>query len=152
MKIVKFLKGKGVKFHEMKHAVAFTAQEIAAEQHIPGRMMVKAVVVKADGEFFLAVLPAIFNVDFAKLKNLLDVGKVTLATEAEMEKLFPDTEIGAEAPFGEPYGLKTVVDEHLAESDNIVFQGGDHATTIQMGYDDYIDVADATIGRFGQHV
>ncbi len=152
MKIVKFLKEKGVKFQEMKHAVAFTAQEIAAEQHIPGRMMVKTVVVKAGGEFFLAVLPAIFNVDFAKLKKLLDVGKVTLATEAEMEKLFPDTEIGAEAPFGGSYGLKTVVDEHLAESDDIVFQGGDHATTIQMSYDDYIDVADATTGRFGQHV
>lgn len=152
MKIVEFLKKKGVKFQEMQHAVAFTAQEIAAEQHIPGRMMVKAVVVKADGEFFLAVLPAIFNVDFAKLKKLLDVGKVTLATEAEMEELFPDTEIGAEAPFGGPYGLKTVVDEHLAESDDIVFQGGDHATTIQMNYDDYIDVADAITGRFGQHV
>lgn len=152
MKIPKFLKEKGVAFKKLKHPVAFTAQEIAAEQHVPGRMMVKTVVVKADQEYYLAVLPAIFNVDFAKLKKVLGAKSVTLATEAEMEKLFPDTEIGAEAPFGEPYGLKTVVDEHLAESDDIVFQGGDHATTIRMKYDDYIKIADAAMGQFGRHI
>jgi len=152
MKVEKFLKEKGVSFKKSKHSVAFTAQEIAAEQHVPGRMMVKTVVVKAGDEHCLLVLPAIFNVDFAKLKKLLSVKSVALATEAEMEKLFPDTEIGAEAPFGEPYGLRTVVEEHLAESDDIVFQAGDHATTIQMKYDDYIEIADATTGRFGQHI
>jgi Ala-tRNA(Pro) deacylase len=152
MKVDEFLNQKGVKFARMKHPVAFTAQEIAAEQHVPGRMMVKTVVVKADEHFYLAVLPAVYSVDFAKLKKLLGAKSVTLATEAEMEKLFPDAEVGAEAPFGEPYGIKTVVDEHLAESDEIVFQAGDHATTIQINYEDYVSVADAVTGRFGQHI
>lgn len=153
MKIDEFLKEKGVQFSRMKHPVAFTAQETAAEAHVPGRMMVKTVVVKADDRSYLVVLPAIFNIDFAKLKKLLGAtGPVTLATEAEMEKLFPDAEVGAEAPFGEPYGLKTVIDEHLAECDHIVFQAGDHATTIQLNYEDYVSVADATTGRFGQHI
>jgi Ala-tRNA(Pro) deacylase len=152
MDIESFLKEKGVPFVRLKHPAAFTAQEIAAEQHVPGRSMVKTVVVKADGGFYLAVLPAIYNIDFAKLKNLLGAKSVTLATEAEMEKLFPDAEVGAEAPFGEPYGLKTVVDEHLAESDEIVFQAGDHSTTIQLKYDDYVNAADADTGRFGQHI
>lgn len=152
MKVEKFLKEKGVKFKKMKHAVAFTAQEIAAEQHVPGRMMVKTVVVKADADYHLVVLPAVFSVDFAQLKKVLGAKSVTLATEAEMEKLFPDVEIGAESPFGEPYGLKTVVDEHLAESEEIVFQGGDHATTVRMKYDDYITIADAVTGRFGRHI
>ena len=152
MNIDAFLKEKGVKFSRLKHPVAFTAQEIAAEQHIPGRMMVKTVVVKGDDQFYLAVLPAIYSVDFAKLKKLLGAKSVTLATEAEMEKLFPDSEVGAEAPFGEPYGIKTLVDEHLAESDEIVFQAGDHATTIQINYEDYLKVANATSGRFGQHI
>jgi Ala-tRNA(Pro) deacylase len=152
MKVDAFLKEKGVKFTRMKHPVAFTAQEIAAEQHVPGRMMVKTVVVKADEQFYLAVLPAIYSVDFAKLKKILGAKSVTLATEAEMEKLFPDAEVGAEAPFGEPYGLKTVVDEHLVDSDEIVFQAGDHASTVQIGCEDYLRVAGGIIGRFGQHI
>ena len=152
MKVDEFLKEKGIQFRKMKHPVAFTAQEIAAEQHVPGQMMVKTVVVKADDQFYLVVLPAVYSVDFAKLKKLLGAASVTLATEAEMEGLFPDAEVGAEAPFGEPYGLKTVVDEHLAESEEIVFQAGDHATTIQLKYDDYVEAADAVTGRFGQHI
>ncbi len=152
MKIEEFLKKKGITFRKMKHPVAFTAQQIAAEQHVPGRMMVKTVIVKGDGQYYLAVLPAIYNIDFARLKNLLSAESVTLATEDEMQGLFPDAEVGAEAPFGEIYGLKTVVDEHLSESDQIVFQAGDHTTTMQIDYDDYVEAADAVTGRFGQHI
>ena len=98
--------------------------------------------------------PLDFN-DRARLKPVAKVLKVEITNVirlTEMEKLFPDMEIGAEPPFGEPYGLKTVVDEHLAESEEIVFQGGDHATTVQMKYDDYIRIADAVTGRFGRHI
>ena len=152
MKIEEFLKGKGIQYKKFKHPVAFTAQQIAAEQHVPGRMMIKTVVVKGDDKYYLAVLPAVYSVDFPMLTKLLDVQTLTLATESEMEGLFPDAEVGAEAPFGELYGLKTIVDERLADCDDIVFQAGDHSTTIKIRYDDYVEFVDAVHGRFGQHI
>ena len=152
MDVAKYLEEKGVRFEVMHHPVAFTAQTVAAEQHVPGRMMIKAVVVKTDGKYVLAVLPSIYSVDFTKLKKVLAAKNVTLATEQEMAKLFPDCDVGAEPPLGELYGLPTVVEDHLATTEEVVFQAGTHTETIRMSYADFIALTDAMRGSFGQHI
>lgn len=152
MDVAKYLKDKGVQFQELHHPVAFTAQQVAAEQHVPGRMMVKAVVVKVDNKYSLVVLPAIYNVDFQRLKKVLGAKNVSLATEQEMSKLFPDCEVGAEPPFGELYGVPTVVEEHLTSCSEIVFQAGSHTQTMKISYGDFVKLTDAKVGAFGQHI
>ena len=53
-----YLDEHGVKFVTISHSPAFTAQEIAASAHVPGKEMAKTVMVKLDGELVMAVLPA----------------------------------------------------------------------------------------------
>jgi Ala-tRNA(Pro) deacylase len=53
-----FLDENGVKYVTISHSMAFTAQEIAASAHIPGKELAKTVMVKIDGEMAMVVLPA----------------------------------------------------------------------------------------------
>lgn len=51
------------------HPQAFTAQEIAATQHISGKEMAKVVILKVNGSFVMVVLPSNRMVSFEKVKD-----------------------------------------------------------------------------------
>ena len=53
-----FLDENHVKYVTMIHSKAYTAQEVAAACHIPGRIFAKTVILKIDGKYSMAVLPA----------------------------------------------------------------------------------------------
>jgi Ala-tRNA(Pro) deacylase len=152
MDIISYLMQQKVEFEHLRHAEKFTAQEIAAAQHVPGRDMVKAVLIKADGKFILAVLPAIFKINLVKLKDYLGAQKLELAGEDEMRKVFADVDVGAEPPFGNLYNVETVVDHHLTTEAKIVFQAGTHTDTVRMRYADYEKLVKPRVARFGDHI
>lgn len=137
MKIDQYLRQNGVGFEHHTHSEAYTAQELAAEEHVSGHNVAKAVVVNADGRYVLCALPAPRKLDLQKVSELVGARECRLAEEREMAKIFPDVEIGAEPPFGHLYNLPTLVDEHLAEDDWIVFSAGSHRDAISMRYEDY---------------
>lgn len=146
------LDGAKVRYTVAKHPVAYTAQEIAAAQHVPGRQLAKSVLVTTDRGPVLAVLPAIELIDFKKLKALLGVKQLRLGKEADIKQHFPDVEVGAMSPFGNLYGVPVVVDQQLGESVEIVFNGGSHTETIKMPYRDFATLVKPKSGAFGQSV
>ena len=152
MDIIAWLKRERVKFEHQRHEEVFTAQEVAQKQHVPGREMVKAVLVKTDRGFALAVLPSIQRIDFAKLAKALGAKSATLASEEEMALVFPDVEIGAEPPFGNLYNVPTVVEERLAKEPEVVFQAGTHTDTVKMAYAEYERLAKPVVGQFGDPI
>src|SRR3972149_4891453 len=95
-----FLDEHHVRYVTMGHSPAYTAQEIAAATHIPGRALAKTVMVKVDGRMTMVVLPAADKIDLRLLKKMLGASKAELATEAEFKESFPDCEIGAMPPAG----------------------------------------------------
>ena len=152
MKIQEYLKEHGVSFETRRHPPAYTAQEVAAEEHVSGNELAKAVAIKADKGFALCVLPASYKLDMKKVAQATKMKKVRLADETEMAKLFPDTEVGAEPPFGNLYDLPTLVDEHLAEDKEIVFQAGTHRDAIRMTYADYAELAHPLVADLAVHL
>jgi len=152
MDIQKILREAKVKFEVQEHPPAYTAQEMAAQAHVTGDKVAKPVVVQADEQRYLCVLPASYKVDMAKLKKVLKAKKCRLVPEAEMAKIFPDIELGAEGPFGKPYGLPTLVDEHLTACDTITFAAGSHRHAIRMSYEDYARLAEPTVADFSVHL
>lgn len=151
-KIKEFLEGKGISFEVMEHAPAYTAMEIAGSQHVPGKEMVKSVIVKTDGEFVMCVLPAIHMIDFEKLANATGATDIQLAEESEIASLFPDYELGAEPPFGQLYGLKVIADKLLEEDESIVFNAGTHTDVIRIGFKDYKSAVNPTFADIGTHI
>ena len=88
-KLKKYLDSNKVKYKALKHKLAYTAQEIAAAQEVPGKQVVKSVLVKAGDKFVLAVLPAIHLIDAKKLKTVLKCKSIKIATEKDIEKVIP---------------------------------------------------------------
>jgi Ala-tRNA(Pro) deacylase len=137
MKAEAFLKEHGVRFQTHEHAVVYTAQEVAAQEHVSGHALAKSVLVRADDRFVLCVLPASRKLDLNKVGHALGAKRVSLADEQEMAERFPDIEVGAESPLGSIYSLPTLVDEHLARVREITFQADTHRQVIRMTYADY---------------
>ena len=147
-----FLDGAKLKYTAAKHPVVYTAQEIAAAQHVPGRRLAKCVLVKTNHGPVLAVLPAVCLIDFKKLKAVLGTTSVSIGKEADIKQLFPDVEVGAMSPFGNLYGVPVVVDRELSEAGEIVFNAGSHTDTIKMRYQDFAKAAKPKTGAFGLRV
>jgi Ala-tRNA(Pro) deacylase len=117
-RLIKYLNDKKIVYEILHHPEAFTAQTIAAAEHIKGRHHAKVVMVKAENEHLMMVLPANSRVDLEKLEKV--VGKsVAVESEPEFETLFPDCAPGAMPPFGNLYGLPTYVDRPLSKEDFI---------------------------------
>jgi Ala-tRNA(Pro) deacylase len=136
-RLKEFLDKEHVKYVSIDHSPAFTAQEIAAAAHIPGRELAKSVIVKIDGELAMIVVPASDNVRLANLRETLGAKKVELADEDEFKKAFPDCETGAMPPFGNLYGMNVFVSQALREDDEIAFNAGSHSELIRLTYADY---------------
>jgi len=137
MDVKQFLRENGVEFSVGTHFPRYTAQEVAAADHVSGREFAKVVIAKTDSRYVMVVLPATRMVDPAKLASVTGTKSARLAEEFEMRQLFPDSEVGAEVPFGNLYGLETLVDRQLALQDYIVFQSGTHRETIRIRFLDY---------------
>lgn len=152
LKIKDYLESNHVGYQQLEHEPAFTASEIADVQHLPGRIVVKSVIVSADGKFVMCVLPAIHRIDFGKLKDILIANDVHLAEESEVSALFPDCEVGAEPPFGEAYGLKVYADKILEENEEIAFNAGTHTDMLRIKYRDFVRLVRPEIANFGVHV
>lgn len=148
-RLIDYLDQHDKKYVVIKHSTAYTAQEVAASAHIPGKNMVKTVMVKADGNMKMVVLPSTYNVDLEAVKNTLKAEEVRLATEEEFETLFPDCELGAMPPFGMFYDMDTLVAEVLTEDKEIAFNAGTHRELVKMRYDDYQEVVNPEIIKVG---
>ncbi len=118
-KVKQMLGEAGVSYEVTKHPEAFTAQEVAAAEHVPGKAMAKVVIVMADKTPVMVVLPASYRVNFDKLKALVGAKKVRLASEEEFAELFPESEIGAMPPFGGPEDMPIFSDRVLEEDEKV---------------------------------
>lgn len=136
-KLKDYLDERHIRYAAIEHSRAYTAQEIAAAAHVPGKEMAKTVVVKIDGELVLAVLPASSRVDLALLKYTLGAESVELAAEEEFSRRFPDCEVGAMPPFGNLYGMQTYVADCLADDEKIAFNAGSHTELVRLAYEDF---------------
>jgi Ala-tRNA(Pro) deacylase len=136
-KLKAFLDENKVKYISIQHSSAYTAQEIAAIAHIPGKDLAKTVIIKIDGKMAMAVLPASYKVSFEELKAALTVKEARLAYEQEFMDKFPDCEVGAMPPFGNLYGMDVYVAESLAEEEEIAFNACNHTELIKMNFSDF---------------
>lgn len=136
-RVRKYLISHGVGYKVEQHPLAYTAQEVAAAEHIPGHMFAKPVIVNADGKLIMTVLPANRLLDLEKVKSTLGSEDVRLAREEEFAPIFDDCERGAEPPFGNLYGLPTIVDVDLT-TEEIVFNAGSHTETMKIPTIEYL--------------
>lgn len=145
-----YLEKEGVPYRHKIHAPAYTSQEIAAVEHIPGRELAKSVILRADDELLMAVLPACDVVNLEALKSEIGSKILRLAREDEFREAFPTCEVGAMPPFGNIFGLAVYCDVALEKDREIEFNAGTHTDTIRMNFADFKRLANPRMARFGQ--
>lgn len=145
-----FLESNKVAYSVHSHPEAYTAQEIAALQHVKGRMLAKVVIARSGDEFVMLVLPADRRVDFDKLRRL-GFREIRLAQEAEFGNIFPGCDVGAMPPFGNLYGLPVHVDASMQQDEEIVFNAGTHTLTAKLAFRDFVSLVNPVIADYTVH-
>ena len=133
----RYLDQRHVEYSLISHPETFTAQETAQAAHIPGRELVKTVIVHIDEKPAMMLEPATTRVRLGRLKQATGAMDVRLADEHEMAAMFRDCELGAMPPFGSIYNMPVYVDELLTEDENIAFNAGTHTELIKLSYSDF---------------
>lgn len=136
-KLKEFLDSNKIKYVSITHSSAYTAMEIAALAHVPGKDLAKTVMIKINGHMAMAVLPATHMIKMDLLKKAVGLDNVRLATEQEFKDKFADCEVGAMPPFGNLYNLEVYASDSLKEDEEIVFNAGSHTELIKMSYTDF---------------
>jgi Ala-tRNA(Pro) deacylase len=144
-KLRTFLDSQKVPYEVLSHRQAFTAQEVAQAQHVPGRELAKVVMVRSGGAFLMLVVPAPYRVDLGRAAAAVGKPDLVLATEDEFKDLFPQCEAGAMPPFGNLYNLPVYVDQTLTRDEEIVFNAGTHTQTVKMKYADFARLVQPTV-------
>lgn len=139
-----YLREQGVRYEVTPHAEAYTAQEVAAAEHVPGRQFAKVVIADVDGKRVMLILPAAARVDLVRLRTALGAKVVRLAREEEFASLFPDCETGAMPPFGHLYDVPVYMDQSLSTQPRIVFNACSHRETITLTVEDYLRLVKPT--------
>lgn len=150
MTLTRYLEERLIRFDVIPHQETFEAQRMAHTLHIPGRNIAKTVLLKADHGFayFVAVLPATRRIDLQQVSRTLGGSLVEVATEAEIAERCPECETGALPPFGSRYGLRTLVDESIANNEWMMFESETHREAIRMRFEDFRQLEQPITGRF----
>lgn len=149
--VQRYLDDCGIDYDVVKHARTLSSSRTAQVGHVSGDRLAKAVVLKSEGGFTMAVLPASCHLRLGEIQNYLD-RPVGLATEKEVGQLFDDCELGAIPPVGKPYGMEMIVDDSLNEQPDVYFEAGDHMSLIHVKALAFQRLtAEARHGRFCRH-
>ena len=148
--VIEYLKHNSVQYDVIEHAPAFSAHEVAVVSHVPEKDLAKTLVVNIDGKYCMVVTPADHRLNDHLLHTVLKAKHVHLASEEDLQQLFPDCEIGAMPPFGNLYALPVYVDKSLADDDMIVFNACSHTRSIRLKMYDYLRLVKPVIAEFSQ--
>lgn len=152
--LAKYLKKAGIKHNIFEHKTVYTAYDVAATMGKKLNEIAKSLLVVADKDYYLAILPADHNLDFKKLAQLLSklAGRKTKAVkipgEEVMAKLLK-VKAGAMSAFGGLYKLPVVIEKKLAGAKKAIFSSGSFNHSVEMAVKDFIKLEKAVLGSFG---
>jgi Ala-tRNA(Pro) deacylase len=140
-----------VRYEVITHDPTMSSARTAQACHVSGERVAKAIVLRHNGGYMLAVLPASHHIRLPDLK--VQIGEdVDLADETEIKALFPDCAIGAVPAVGECYDLDVIVDDSIEGQPDVYLEGGDHMTLIHVDRAQFARLmAQARHGRFSVH-
>ncbi len=132
-KLSEFLHSADVNYLLVHHQHTSSSAQTAEQAHVPEGALAKGVVVREDGNYMVAVVPANAYIELDALRRALG-RDVHLAGQRELQRLFPDCDPGAVPPVGEAYGLPTIWDaaSSLGEIDTVYFEAGDHENVVRV--------------------
>jgi len=147
----KHLAAENIQYDVIPHEPTMSSTRTAEACHISGDRLAKGIVLRRDGGYMLAVLPASHHIRLSDLRT--QVGDdVDMAKEGEIDHLFRDCAHGAVPPVGKCYGLNFIIDDAIEAQPEVYMEAGDHETLLHMSHAQFARLtANALHGRFSAH-
>jgi Ala-tRNA(Pro) deacylase len=137
-----------VTYEVITHEPTASSTRTAQACHISGNRLAKGIVLRRNGGYMLAVLPASHHIRLADLRTQIG-DDIELAAEGDIAPLFRDCASGAVPPVGDCYGMDVIIDDSIAQQPDIYLEAGDHATLVHIDGAQFAGLmADARHGRF----
>lgn len=153
-KLVQYLEKAGADHKILEHRTVYTAIDAASTMKKKLNEIAKSLLVKADKDYYLVLLPADYKVDFQKLGKTIgkyqkkEVKIVKIPGEKIMEEVLK-VKAGAMSAFGQLYKLPVVMDKGLTKVKKAVFSSGSFNHSIEMAVKDFAKLENAVLGSFG---
>lgn len=153
-KLVKYLDKAGVKHDILEHRTVYTAIDAAATMKRKLNEVVKSLLVKADKDYYLVLLPADYNLDFKKLGKCIGVqtGQKVKVVKIPGEKVMTEllkVKAGAMSAFGGLHKLPVIADQGLTKAKKAIFSSGSFNHSVEMAVKDFVKLENAVLGSFG---
>ncbi len=153
-KLAKYLEKAKVKHKILQHKTVYTAYDVAATMKKKLNEIAKTLLVVADKNYYLAILPADHNLDFKKLAELVSkvagrkIKVVKIPGEEVMAKLLK-IKAGAMSAFGGLHKLPVVAEKKLVNVKKAIFSSGSFNHSVEMAVKDFVKLEKAVLGSFG---
>lgn len=144
-KLLNHLDKNNTKFEVVEHRTVYTAYDLAQTMKKKLQEVAKTLLIKADKQYYLVVIPAHYKLDFAKIKKFLKAKKVQIAKESEMKSKFK-VKPGAITPFGSIHKVEVLVDKALLKTRDVFFGAGSFTDSIRMKVKDFLKLEQAQTG------
>lgn len=146
-RVTTYLKKAKVPFETVAHRTVFTAYDLAATLREKLENIGKTLLIKADGRYLLAMMPASRRLDLVKLKKLLGAKAVRIAKESDMERELK-VKPGAITPFGSLHKLEVFADRSLMKARSVILGAGSFTESLRLKVKDFLKLENATLGAF----
>ena len=145
-----YLTAENIQYDVIPHDPTMSSARTAKACRISGDRLAKAIVLRGNAGYLLAVLPASHHLRLSDLKDQLG-DNVVLAVESEIDLLFPDCAHGAVPPLRHCYALPLIVDDSIEAQPEIYMEAGDHQTLLLLDHAQFARLMEnARHGRFSE--
>jgi prolyl-tRNA editing enzyme YbaK/EbsC (Cys-tRNA(Pro) deacylase) len=158
-KITGFLEKKAYKFQIVDHRTTYTAWDVAQTEKIKPGEVVKSLALKANDDYFLALVPADKKLDKSKFLKFINklrkkagkkaYHKIDFAKETWMKKNLPG-KLGAIPPFSELLKLDIYADSLLSKKKFLFLGSGDYEASLRISAKQYFKIENPVSGSFSQ--
>jgi Ala-tRNA(Pro) deacylase len=147
-----FLREAGIDHDVVEHQPTYSAIQEARVAHEEPRHTAKTLLLHDRDGWRLAVIPANRRLDLGKARRLLGgTTHLRLATEQEMQQVFPAFDVGALPPVGPQLPLPEAVDVRLIYRDRVLCAGGDHRHALRLDPRDLVRMSEPHVGDLCEH-
>jgi Ala-tRNA(Pro) deacylase len=142
------LTAENIQYDVIPHDPTMSSSRTAEACRISGDRLAKAIVLRLNAGYMLAVLPASHHLRLSDLRDQLG-DNVEMAEETEIDPLFPDCAHGAVPPLG--HSLPLIVDDSIEAQPEIYMEAGDHETLLRISHAQFARLMEnARHGRFSE--
>lgn len=148
-KIKQLLDDNSMQYDVMEHEPVYTCEEAAKVRGTQLSQGTKALIMKADAKYIMAILPGNKELDMERLKKILQAKTLELANAKQVKEV-TNCNIGAVPPFGNLFNLDVYADNSITQNEILAFNAGSNKKSIKMRVKDLFKLVKPKIQNFSK--